>query len=38
MEARSDNLPRVDAFTLMQVASTYEDFISAEIKNVKSDR
>ena len=38
VEARSDNLPRVDAFMLMQFASTCEDFISAEIRNVKSDR
>jgi len=38
VQARSDNLPKVDAYMLVEFASTAEDFIAAEIRNIKSDK
>jgi len=37
-QGRSDNIPKVDAFMLIEFAQTCDDYISAEIRNIKSDR
>jgi len=38
VRATSDNLPRVDSLMLLEFASKAEEYISAEIRNIKSDR
>ena len=37
VRATSDNLPRVDSLMLLEFASKAEEYISAEIRNIKSD-